>query len=213
MTGSSRPRVATPLWALLACAVLTACTTVEGGRALPAEEPPASRASEGPPADQSTGAGPEHAPGTPVSPGAGPEGDQPPSTEDAAMIQACELLTAEETTAFGVDGSAAESMPGTDVASCRIPALERGGPTLLLGISALRGVDPTLLPDDAVETQVGSRPAMRSTEDNACDLTIALGADAHALVRARSSENTDTACALAEAVAATVEPRLPRGLG
>ncbi|WP_016697811.1 DUF3558 family protein [Actinoalloteichus spitiensis] len=203
----------TTSWALLACAVLTACTTEEGGRALPADGPPATSAAGSTAIDPSAGMPPEQAPGTPVSTGAGPEGTQPSATEDATLIQLCGLLTAEEAASFGVDASAAESMPGRELASCRVPALESGGPTLLLGFSALKGLDPSTLPGDAVETQVGSRPALRSTEGNACDLTIALGPDAHALVRARSSEGTDTACALAEAVAGTVEPRLPHDPG
>ena len=154
---------------------------------------------------------PDSAPRPTVSPSAispAPSSAAPPT--GLATIQACDLLTAEETASLSVP---AQGRPQMIVGLRRCSwNTEEGG--ISTGINEKLGINGVVLTDTSNITNItiGRHRAKRAVEDGGpgyCAVFFAVGDTANVSVLALYLNDTPRACAAADRAAAFVEPKLP----
>lgn len=124
-----------------------------------------------------------------------------------AVVQACDLLTAEETASLNVP---AQGHPDTvlGLRRCDWGTAEGGIST---GINEKLGINGVVL-TDASNITIGRHRAKRAVEDGGpgyCAVIFAVGETANVSVLALYLKDTPRACAAVDRAAAFVEPKLP----
>jgi Protein of unknown function (DUF3558) len=132
-----------------------------------------------------------------------------PSTH-LAVVQACDLLTAEEASSLSVP---AQGRPDTilGLRRCGWNTAEGGIST---GINEKLGINGVVLTDASNITNItiGHHRAKRAVEDGGpgyCSVFFAIGDTANVAVLALYLKDTPRACAAADRAASFVEPKLP----
>lgn len=133
------------------------------------------------------------------------------SPSGLAAIEACDLLTAQETSSLGIRPQGrAETVLGLRRCDWTTP----GGGGVSTSINDRRGIDKLNLADasSVTDIRIGRHQAKRALEGSGpgyCQVVFAVGDTANVSVLALYLNDTARACAVADRAAALVEPKLP----
>lgn len=152
----------------------------------------------------------EPSPANPPPSSAGPP-PAVPSPSGLAAIEACDLLTTQETSSLGMRPQGrAETVLGLRRCDWTTP----GGGGVSTSINDRRGIDKLNLADasSVTDIRIGRHQAKRALEGSGpgyCQVVFAVGDTANVSVLALYLNDTARACAVADRAAALVEPKLP----
>ncbi|MCR6486402.1 DUF3558 domain-containing protein [Amycolatopsis sp. OK19-0408] len=173
-------------------ALLTGCTSTQGGTASPAQSPSAS------------------APATSESSSTGGAGTE-------SITDPCSLLEAGDLSSYGEFNPPENgTLGGARVCSYQKKIASASDKGMVAGVSVRDDATVDQVRDTGrgvVDKEVNGRKAKESPDGAApgCTLGLAVGDSSRVDVAVTAVQSSDEACQIAEAVAKTVEPRLPKG--